>query len=126
LPFPPPFARTRGTLDADEQAAVERGLQNSEHARGLAPEIDAHRAASDLLSTQQAIVPAPSFKVRMNWTAGVLGVALAASVVFPLDLRSRVDLLAAKMCPSAPRCSHVPKRVSPNATRRPKRYWPGA
>lgn len=141
-----------GMLDADEQAAFDRGLQNPEFRDALERELITQRAAAELVATAQPVAPPPGLKARMMeriaaekraaapvvaaavspkraeavrqtpmslatravtpptptaiielsarrtartawWTAGVLGTALAASVVVAVDFRNQAKAL---------------------------------
>jgi anti-sigma-K factor RskA len=118
-----------GTLSLEEQRAFEGAMADATVAAALEPELSAHRAAAEFLSTSHAVTPPSSLKARVlsriaaenanasapspipkpiatatpvdtsvrdinsrrgrgGWlTAGVLAVALAASLVLLLDVK---------------------------------------
>ena len=130
-----------GTLDSHELAQFNVSLQDAGTAAALAPEIAAHRAVVDFLSTERAITPSIDFKNRVTariaaetrgtataekervqefqtapqaakksatvalqlpvrraskapwYGAGLLAIALAAAVVFAVELNNQVDSL---------------------------------
>ena len=54
-----------GTLTADELAQFNVGMQDKAFADALAPELAAHRAAIEFLSTERAVAPPPDLKNRL-------------------------------------------------------------
>jgi len=54
-----------GTLTADELAQFNVGMQDKAFADALSPELAAHRAAIEFLSTERAVAPPPDLKNRL-------------------------------------------------------------
>lgn len=54
-----------GMLDADEQAAFDRGLQNPEFRDTLERDLITHRTAIEQLAVAQPVAPPPNLKARM-------------------------------------------------------------
>ena len=113
-----------GTLSLEERRAFDSAMTDSTLAAALEPELAAHRAAAEFLATSQSMTPPPKLKGRVMsriatekvargvapavqverktargaWvTAGLLGIALAASLVFALDLRNETRSLRTQL-----------------------------
>lgn len=111
-----------GTLTPAEHADFERAMSDPAIAAELQPELDAHRATTEVLATAHAVQPAPDLRARTlariasesqraaptpvlpferprrsvgPWVTGGLATALAASVLFAVNLQREVERLKA-------------------------------
>jgi hypothetical protein len=105
-------AYVMGTLSGDDLAFFNASLTDPAIAAALAPEIAAHRAATEFLATERAVTPPPSLRLR-------LGERIAAERAAALRSAETQELPVASIVPETARATTGDATPMPGSTSSP-------